>query len=297
MDLEDVRVFTKVAELGSFTKAASFLGLPKSTVSRRVSELEDALNVRLLQRTTRTLSLTHAGELYFSRTSRLILELEQAELAVQELQDDPRGLLRITTPPDLSDTMTGLLSAFQDKYPLVELAVLATGRRVDLVSEGYDLALRAGRLDDSSLVSRKLLEIPFALYASCDYLKRHGRVEAPQDLALHQCLIFSGERTTATWTLNGPQGAIDVEVHGTIATNDLRLVHTLARSGRGIAFLPQTLSDSALHREGLERILKDYTGPLGGLYVVYPSSRHLSPRVRAFIDFSVSWLTTLESLS
>lgn len=296
MDLEDVRVFTKVAELGSFTKAGDFLGIPKSTVSRKVSELEDSLKVRLLQRTTRKLSLTYAGELYFARTSRLIAELEQAELAVQELQDDPRGLLRITTPPDLSGTMTSLLCAFQEKYPLVELAVMSIGRRVDLISEGYDLALRAGRLDDSSLVSRRLFEVPFALFASGDYLKRHGCPKTPQDLTQHSCIIFSGEKTHATWTLNGPGGEVHIDVHGAIASNDLRLLQSLTRNGRGIAFLPQVLTDDDAQTKGLERILKDYWGPLSGLYVVYPSSRHLSPRVRAFIDFSVSWLTSLDLL-
>ncbi len=255
MDLEDVRIFTKVAELGSFTKAADFLDLPKSTVSRRVSELEDSLNVRLIQRTTRKLSLTYAGELYFARTSRLIAELDEAELAVQELQRRSAGAAahHDSTRSEWHDDTP--LCAFQEKYPLVELAVMSTGRRVDLIAEGYDLAIRAGQLDDSSLVSRKLFEVPFALFASCDYLKRHGRPKTPQDLTQHSCLVFSGEKTNATWTLNGPNGEVHVDVHGPIASNDLRLVQTLTRDGRGIGFLPQLWNDETAHTIGLERVL------------------------------------------
>lgn len=290
MDLDDVRVFTKVVELGSFTKAATWLKMPKSTVSRRVNQLEEDLNTRLLQRTTRKLSLTYAGEIYFRRAARLIEELQQAEIAVQELQDEPRGLLRITTPSDLGGMLSQLTVAFQESYPLVELSILSTSRKVDLVAEGLDLALRAGKLDDSTLVSRKLFDTHFGLFASDEYLKLNAPPCSPEALATHRCLTFGTKAPRSTWLLQGPEGDKHVEVQGKICSDDFLLLRSLARLGQGIALLPFVAGAGENPNWGLKRVLPEYHCLAGGAYLVYPSSKHLSPKVRAFIDFSLDWI-------
>jgi DNA-binding transcriptional LysR family regulator len=257
MDLDDVRIFTQVVESGSFTKAAKQLSMPKSTVSRRVGQLEDRLGVLLLQRTTRSLSLTHAGEIYFSRTSRIIDEIEDAEAAVHELQTEPRGLLRVTTPGDFGGVLPGLIAGFQERYPLVNLVVFPTGRRVDLVAEGYDLALRAGSVSDSSLVSRTLLRSHLSLFASPDYLKDHDPICHPSDLSNHRCVIFGRDGVEARWRLIGPDGPLEVEVSGRLAVQDFEILRATVLGGAGVAFMPH-LSGSEQLREGrLVHLLPD----------------------------------------
>lgn len=292
MDLEDVRIFTTVVDRESFTKAAAVLDMPKSTVSRRVSALEDTLGVRLLHRTTRSLRLTPAGQLYYSRTRRLIDDLKSAEEAVQEMQAGPGGLLRLTIPNDITGMMAQLITAFQREYPQVRLSVFSTGRRVDLVAEGYDLALRAGTLTDSSLVSRKLLSQRFYLVASPAYLREHAAPQSPNDLSEHDCLIFGTERTEALWTLKREEEQVEVRVKGRLACNDFDLLRHAALSGVGLTYLPEWLVVEHLRQGELIALLPEYAPDLGGgLYAVYPSPKHLTPRVRAFIDFAADWLT------
>ncbi len=292
MNLDDVRIFTKVVEAGSFTKAAALLGMPKSTVSRRVSELEEALGVRLVQRTTRKLHLTDSGQIYFNQTSRVLGELEVAEVTLSEMQAEPRGLLRITTPNDLTGSMSDFIGQFQDRYPLVDLIVLETGRRVDLVAEGYDLAIRAGNLNDSSLVFKLLHRSYMSLFASPDYLARSGPIETPEQLSEHHCLIFGTEGLETTWQLHGPDGLVDVPVRGRLACSDFSLIRHSAVRGRGIVFMPHFGAHSLVADQELVHLLPQYRSAESNLYAVYPSARHLSPKVRAFIDFSSQWFSS-----
>lgn len=296
MDLDGVRLFTKVVEAGSFTKAAAQLGIPKSTVSRRVGDLEDRLGVRLLQRTTRKLTLTDAGQLYFSRTARAIEELRQAEVALEEMQRDPRGLLRVTLPSDMSGIAARLIQGFQKEFPLVQVFVFATGRRVDLVAEGYDLALRAGVLTDSSLVSKKLLDSRLGIFASPSYLKQHAAPKTIADVQDHACLCWGTENAEATWSLNGPNGQEKVHVSGPLASNDFSLLISACDNGMGLALLPTFEANQLVTSERLERVLPAYQGGAGGLYAMYPSARHLSPKVRVFIDFAAEWLSDCTNL-
>lgn len=296
MDLDDVRVFTKVVDLGSFTKAARALGLPKSTVSRRVSELEEHLGTRLLQRTTRKLHLTHAGQIYFASTSRLIEELAEAERTVLGLEEQPRGLLRVTTPGDLSGTLSELLVDFQRAYPQVDLVVFATGRRVDLIAEGYDLALRAGRVLESGLVQRLLYRSHFALFASPHYLQNHPELRHPRDLVDHRCVIFSDEQVHATWELFGPDGRIEVPVRGSLATRDVSLLRRASAAGMGVAFIPELVGQAYAIDGRLVHVLPDYRSQESNLYAVYPSPRHLSSKVRVFIDFLTEWMSKKQLL-
>ncbi len=289
MNLDNIRIFTKVVEAGSFTRAAAQLSIPKSTVSRRVSELEDALGIRLLQRTTRKLNLTDAGRLYFSRTAQLLSELQETEVALSRLQAEPQGILRITTPGDLAGTLPDLLAHFQETYPKVEVIVFNTGRRVDLVAEGYDLALRAGTLADSSLVFKRLYRTHLSLYASPRYVKEHEPIRSLSDLSRHNCLIFSVDQLTAQWELYGPRGSERVEVSGRLASKDFTLLRGAAVQHQGIAFMPNFGAQTYLEAGSLVRVLPDYKSQESSLYAVYPSARLLAPKVRAFIDFASNW--------
>ncbi len=290
MDLEDVRVFLHVAKLGSFTKAAQSLSLPKSTVSRRVSELEDSLRVRLLHRTTRKLSLTEAGQLYFQRTAHILDELSSAEIALEEMQTQPRGVVRVTIPGGMSGAFAVMARKFGERFPDVRLVVFATGRRVDLVAEGYDLAVRAGHLTDSSLISKKLTSTPFGLLASPDYLARSAPLTSPQDLTQHQCLVFGLEGTEGVYKLFSAQTHEEIPVRGPLSSNDLSMLKAAAVAGLGVALLPLIEASPELNRGTLVRVLPEVQGEEGIVYAVYPSSRHLPPRVRAFIDFLSDWM-------
>lgn len=286
-----MRIFTKVVEAGSFTKAAEQLALPKSTVSRRVSDLEDQLGTLLLQRTTRKLTLTLSGELFYARTSHIVEELQQAQVALEELQSAPRGLLRITTPADMATMIPRLTGEFQELYPDVDVVVFATGRRVDLVAEGYDLALRAGRLSDSSMVSKKLLSSRFGVYASPEYLRINGVPQTPSDLTKHRCLCFGTDRTSSTWILHGPDGSQEVSVTGHLASNDFSVLRSATMLGQGVAVLPDFDTRGETTAGRLQQILPEFTSDAGNLYAVYPSARHVSPKVRAFVDFATEWMS------
>lgn len=286
-DLDAVLVFTRVAQLRSFSAAARQLGLPKSTVSRRVSGLERRLGARLLHRTTRRLNLTDVGELYFARCERVIADLEEAERAVLELQTVPRGLLRVTTPVDFGlDVPARLIAAFQLAYPQVQVLVTATNARVDLIADGFDVALRAGNLPDSSLVARKLFGTHSGLYASPDYLARRGAPARPRELVEHDCIVFGRDRLQTSWRLRGPEGEIEVDITGRFGCNDFNFARGAAIGGMGIARLPE-FGCSEHERTGqLVRVLPAYVSDGGSLYAVYPSQRHLTAKVRAFVDFA-----------
>src|SRR5262245_42530996 len=189
MDLNEIMVFTRVVQTGSFTAAAKALGMPKSTVSRKVSDLEERLDTRLLQRTTRKLSLTDAGRTYFDYGARILGEVEDAERAIGDLQATPRGLLRVTAGIN-SSYLAPIVADFLGRYPEVRLDLLCTGRAVDLVEERFDVAIRAGALPDSSLIARSLGAVSWFLVATAAYLKKRGRPRSPEDLAQHDVLIF-----------------------------------------------------------------------------------------------------------
>jgi DNA-binding transcriptional LysR family regulator len=286
-DLDAVLAFTRVAQSRSFSAAAKQLGLPKSTVSRRVAALERRLGVRLLHRTTRRLALTDLGELYFARCERVIAELEDAERAVLELQGTPRGTLRITTPADFGyDALARVTAAFQLAHPEIRVMLTATNERLDLIAGGFDLALRAAAsMPDSSLVARKLISVHNALYASPEYLARAGTPARVQDLARHECVIFGRDVTRASWRLHGPDGEVEVQVAGRFACNDFNFVRSAALGGLGVAQLPALGCAEIELNKKLVRVLPAYHGEGGALYAVYPSQQHLTPKVRAFVDF------------
>lgn len=283
MDLNDILVFAAVVRAGSFTAAAKKLDMPKSTVSRRVSALEERLGARLLQRTTRTLSLTDLGRTYYQHATRVVSEVEEAELSITRMQEAPRGLLRVTLPLDFS-FLGPAIASFAAQYPEVQLELVCTDRVVDLVDDGFDLGIRAGRLADSSLVARTLAEIEGYLVASEALLADVGTPKHPQELATLPCVAFGAGTGQGAWRLVRDGKTVTVALAPRLVVNDFDLLAEAALSGLGFALLPAFRCREALDDGRLRRVLADWCSPPTPVSVVYPSTRHLSPKVRAFVD-------------
>lgn len=288
-DPEDMIAFVQVATHGSFSRAARELGVPKSSISRRIQKLEQALSTQLLQRTTRTLHLTEAGRAYFERSRHALEELEHAEQVLEGMLEAPTGVLKLTLPIGLEGRLALVLKTYSERYPQVRVIADVSNAHVDLVREGYDLALRAGLLPDSTLVARKLVESQIALWASRAYLERNGEPQTLADLTAHRVLLH-GPSLNVTWEFSGPRGTERVKVSGTLAANTFSLLVSAALDGRGIAALPRQASTDP----SLVRVLPDYCMPSPALYVVYPSASYLSPKVRTFIEVCVENLSTFD---
>ena len=287
MDLNEIVVFAKVVETRSFTAAAQQLGLPKSTVSRKVSQLEERLAARLIQRTTRKLSLTEIGQAYYERCQRIVSDIALAEQLVTDMQSTPRGLLRVTAPVDLGGFRLGeLTSRFLCAHPDLHVHLDLTDRVVDLVDEGYDLALRFGPLGESSLIARRMYAMTMRLYASEKYLSRKSVPREPDDLADHDVLAFLPNTRLSTWVLNGPGGAsTELTPSARLSSNNLLAIRQAVAGGGGIAFLPDFVLGDHVADGTLVPVLPEWHSSAVELFVVYPSVRNLSPKVRVFIDY------------
>lgn len=283
MDVNEMLVFARVVQAGSFTAAAAKLGMPKSTVSRKVSELEERLKSRLLHRTTRTLSLTDAGRTYYDYCARIAAEVDEAERAVGRLQETPRGLLRVTAPVNV-EFLSPIVSDFLKRYPEVRLELLCTGRAVDLVEESFDVAIRAGVLADSTLIARSLGSSPWHLVATPGYLHQRGRPRSPEDLKKHQCLFFGAGRNPVDLRIKNGDISLQLTLFARMIVSDMEILEAAATAGLGVALLPAFRSTKDLRAGRLKRVLPDWSPPPTPVHVVYPSSRHLSPIVKAFVD-------------
>ncbi|RKI63508.1 LysR family transcriptional regulator [Corallococcus sp. AB049A] len=283
MDLNELLVFARVVQAGSFTAAAKALRMPKSTVSRKVSELEERVGAQLLQRTTRTLHLTEVGRAYYEHCARIVAEAEAAELAVTRLQAGPHGLLRVTTPLSVH-FLAPLVARFMEKYPDVQLELLCTDRTVDLMEEGFDLAVRAGRLPDSSLMARRLGDIEWLVVASPGYLQARGAPKTPADLAKHDCLFFGKSLKGNVWTLHAGGRSVEVKVSGRLTVNEPDMLRAVTCLGAGVALIPgqQCIEDLASGR--LQRVLPDWSSTGAPVHAVYPPTRHHVPKVMAFVE-------------
>lgn len=284
MDLNAMTVFAKVAQCQSFTQAARALGLPKSTVSRRIADLERELGARLLQRTTRRLSLTDAGRTFERHCARIVAEVEDAERAVSELHRAPRGLLRVSAPLSF-EFLGGLVAEYLAEHPDVTIDLVCTDRVVDLVDEGFDLAIRAGKLADSSLVARRLGGVRRRLVASPDYLERRGKPRSPAALAEHDCLVFGGGPRTGSFRLEREPGRepLEVPLRARFVVNDVGVLFEATLAGLGIALLPETRVAEALASGRLAAVLPRWSSPEVPLHAVVPSARHLAPKVKSFL--------------
>jgi DNA-binding transcriptional LysR family regulator len=255
MDLDDIAVFVKVVQAGSFSKAARLLDMPNTTVSAKVARLERRLGVTLIRRTTRKLHVTSVGQAYFERCMRGLAEIEIAEAELSSNSVEPRGVLRITAPGDVAHGLLPLIAArYVKAYPHANIDIIVANRVVDLVGEGVDLAIRAGALKDSSLVARKWLSFTGGLWASREYLSRRGKPKMPPDLESHEYLIFSRVARHAL-QLNHGHRKIEVRLQGRMITDDLDTVLALARQGSGIAGLPDFLARPYAEDGTLVRVL------------------------------------------
>lgn len=287
-DLNETLIFAKVVELGSFTAAARALGLPKTTVSRKVQELEARLAARLLHRSTRRLGLTEAGSLYLEHARRIAHELDQAESAVHQLQGGPRGWLRLSVPYSLGlHGIAPLLVEFRAQHPEVRVDMRMDNAIVDLIAGEFDLALRFGDLPDSTLIARPLARLQTQVFASPAYLAQHGEPLEPEDLAHHRTLAMTQHRQGGRflWHLVNGEREQDFPVQPVIATNDPFALLPPLLGGEGLMLASQPVVSAALQRGSVRRVLAAWRGPIGQLHAVFPPGRVVPPKVRAFIDF------------
>jgi DNA-binding transcriptional LysR family regulator len=271
--LDAIRVFAAVAEHRSFRGAAKTLGLPRSTVSRRLAELEDALDTRLIHRTTRHVSLTDAGATFLARVTPALDAIADAGRAAADASSEPRGLLRVTATPSMADRLGPAMFELLEKHPQVRVEIDLTDRHVDLVGEGYDLAIRAGALRDSTLIARPLGKGQSGYFASPAYLARRGTPTTKRELEEHDWIVFSGR-----------QHVEDFAVKRRLTVNSLRLVYDAAIAGFGIAWLPETMWNDAIAKKRLIPVMQDHWPQSTTVQLVYPSTRHLAPQVRAAVD-------------
>lgn len=280
-----MQLFVSVVEAGSFAAAARTLGVPTSTVSRRVNRLEERLDCLLLQRSTRKLAPTPVGRAYYLRCKQIVADIVETENAVASMQSEPRGRLRVAAPPDGGfGLLAELIPQFLIRYPEVEIDVVAGTRFVDLVAEGFDVALRAGTLTDSSLIARRLLGAEHGAVASVGYADLHGLPTSLEELSTHTCMVAGAGYGLSRWPLRAGGW---VEVPARVRTNELAVIYGAVMADLGIACVPLPLLHEELQQGRAVRVLPELVGSVGGLYVVYPSGRHLSAKVRAFVDLVV----------
>lgn len=283
--LAGMEVFAAVVEAKSFSAAARRLGLSKSAVSKQVGRLEQRLGAQLLNRTTRRLALTEAGTTFYEHCARIVAEAGEAELAVARHHGRPRGTIRINAPMTFGVMhIAPALADFAIENPELEVDMALDDRFVDLIEEGFDVAVRIGALADSSLIARTLAPVRFAVCGSPDYLRHHGTPAAPADLVHHNCLLYT-YLATAEWRFEGPDGNLAVRVQGDFRANNGEVLRELALAGRGLVLTPTFLVGEDLGSGRLRSVLGAYRVPETAVHAVYPQRRYLSPKVRAFVDF------------
>lgn len=284
--LTSMLVFTKVAKAGSFIGAAKELGISRAMITKHIMQLENNLGVRLLNRTTRRLNLTEVGTAYLERCLQILDEIAETELAVTQLQTEPRGVLRISSPPFFGTHHLALAVAdFTKNYPDVKFDLLLQGGVVDLIEEGLDLAIRLDELRDSSLIARRLARSRMVVCAAQAYLEKFGVPAVPEDLSGHNCLVNWGLPPGDAWKFIRGGEEKTIKVSGNLQTNVADAVRLATIDGMGLAVLPTYMIDKDLQDGNLQVLLKEFERPSGDIYAVYPHRKHLSAKVRTFVDF------------
>lgn len=284
MDFNETAVFVKVVQAGSFSAAARQLSLPVSTVSTRIARLERRLGVTLLQRTTRRLSLTELGDLYYRHAASGLSYLLEAETAVLASMGEPRGRLRVTAPADFGNSiLVCLLERLREAYPQIAVDLLLTDSYLDLVAEGIDVAIRTGELEDSSLIAKRVGIACWTLFASPEYLKAAPPLASPHDLHKHRCLQFTsfGKKQ---WTLSSGKKNVTVPMEGNLIVNDLGIIRLMALNGQGIGLLPSYICQDDIQAGKLVRVLPKWRYRADPIHLVYPQQRFVSAKLRAFLD-------------
>jgi len=286
--------FVRVASMGSFSAAAKQLGMSRALVSLHVTDLEKRLGVRLLNRTTRALTLTEPGTRYLDFCQRLLGEMSEQEASLAQLQKEPRGSLKVTAPKSfgtlhLADALVG----FSAKYPDIQVSLTLEDysfRPHDFVDHGFDVAVRLGDLPDSTLIARKIATLQWVICAAPKYLKERGEPKRPADLGKHRCLAHVNlEPNDRTWRLHDADHLISVKISGGFSSNSALVLRKAALSGLGIGYLPQYCIDGDLKAGALRQLLPGYSPPHRPIYVVYPPAAQTPERVRTFVDFLAEW--------
>ncbi|WP_323012061.1 LysR family transcriptional regulator [Castellaniella sp.] len=291
--LDNLELFVEVARSRGFTRAGAVLGLPASTLSRRITQLEKSIGVRLLNRTTRKVALTEAGAVYFERCRLIVEEARVAHELLQEETRLPRGHLRVSLPSGLVlEFLQDALHDFSRQYPDIECEYDLSIRKIDLQMDGYDVVVRIAQLPDSSIVSRTLGTLTLGLYASRDYVQTHGVPATPMDLAMHDCLRTSTQREDSVWHLHNASGHMQpVRVRGRIAVNQVLMLRQLIRAGAGIGQLPI----HGMEGSALVRVLPEWVFEPKHLVALFPS-RMMPARTRVFLDFLAQRLSKVQAL-
>lgn len=286
--VREMASFIAVVDAGSFVAAADSMGLSKAAVSRHVGDLEQRLGTRLLQRTTRRLSVTAEGQAFYARCKELLGAIDEAESELISTRTEPSGLIRVNAPLTFGVLqLAPLWAQFRDQYPKVALDITLTDRVVDLVEEGYDVAVRISSLPSSTLVSRKLASTRLRLCASETYLKKHGVPQSPADLAAHRVISYTYLATQDEWQFTGPNGAQGVRINASIHTNNGDTCRRAALDHQGIVLQPDFLVGDDLSRGTLTELMPLYRAIELGIYVVYPSRKYLPLKIRRLVDFLV----------
>jgi len=286
--LDGVAVFVAVINGGSFKAAAESLGHSTSYISKEVSRLEKRLGSRLLNRTTRTISLTDAGRAYYERCQQIMIDAENATRSVSQLQDEPRGLLRVNAPTSFGTRhLLEQLSAFLHRFPEVNLEIEFTDRIIDVVAEGYDVVIRVGKVRNSNLIARAFTRSKTVVIASPDYLRRHGTPEKAAELEDHHCITYSLEPNPLTWTFKKADEQVQVQLSSRALCNNAEIMVALACAGIGIAWMPLFTCNREVEAGRLKILLEDYEQPEYGVYAVYPHRQYLTAKVRVFVDYLV----------
>jgi DNA-binding transcriptional LysR family regulator len=286
--LNSIRAFAKVVEHGGFAAAARELRLSRSAVNKHVIELEHALGVQLLARTTRSVAPTENGQAYYERCVAILSDLEEADLAVTRLQSEPRGLLRVNAPMSFGTLhLSRAVADFMERYPELQIQLVLSDQLLDPVQEGFDVTLRIADLPSSSLIARRIVPALRVVCAAPAYLKRRGTPKHPDDLRSHDCLTYGHLATGNQWKLTGPDGDHWIPIPWRLCTNNAEVLRDAAVQGRGIALLPTFIAGADLQEGKLRTILPAYKAPEISVYAIYPQTRHLSVKIRLFIDFLV----------
>lgn len=285
--LTEMEVFSTVVDAGGFTVAAKRMGISKSAVSKHIASLETRLGARLLNRTTRRVSPTEIGMLYYERIQKVLSDAGEADALVSSMQSDPSGTLRISVGTDFGvNHISPILGEFLRIYPKIDVSMSLSNRYVDLISEGYDLAVRVGELEDSSLKVRKIAETGKRLVASPDYIAKYGRPAHVDDLQRHSLLQYSQDNAISGWRLMDEKGEKRViRTTGSFSVNNGQALLNAAISGLGIAYLPGFLCADAIGAGFVTDVMPDLPHDIVGIYAVYPPGRYVQPKVRSFIDF------------
>jgi DNA-binding transcriptional LysR family regulator len=279
--------FVKVVDTGGFTSAARQLNLATSVVTTHVKSLEERLGVRLLNRTTRSVGLTEAGRVYYERCVQILSEIEDADNAAQVLQSKPRGVLRLNTSPGIPALIASSIAEYNNLYPDVTIHLTATSRMIDLIEEGYDLAIWYAATPDPSLIIRRLAQYRMAVCASPDYFAKHGRPEHPSELTKHNCLIFydaTHSKDGKEWVFTGAEGDFPVRMLGNLETNSPTAFRQACIYGQGILIAPTPFLVDDVKSGALVRILDEFLPKQFSIDALYPHREHLPAKVRTFID-------------